>query len=126
MGRRVFVFVLALPAAIPLSWVFMHPEYHADLWAAVPSLLAAAAALKLSLAGWSLRALRRRRLVDASLMAWLLVGWLVAAACLVALIYWLVPGNLVPWYPAVSCIVLALPLVRISLAPLALAWNRHR
>lgn len=127
MSVAVLVFVLAIAAAVPLGyWVFMHPEYRADLWSAVPWLLAEAAVLKLALAGWSLRAIRRRRLVDSPLLSRLLAGWLLTAACMIALVHWLVPGELAPWYLVVPCVVLVLPLVRISLAPLALAWNRHR
>jgi hypothetical protein len=113
-------------AVIAGCWLFEHPEYLDDLLVVVPWVLASAAALKLLVAGWSLRALCRRRLVAAPLMTRLLIAWVVTAACLIALIHWLVPGNLAPSYLVVSCVVLVLPLVRISLAPLALAWNRHR
>lgn len=117
----------ALVTIIPVGcWISMHPEYHADLWAAVPWVLGAAAVLKLLLGGWLVRAVVRRHLVQTRLMARLLGAWLLTAACLVALLGWLVPGELVSWYLLVPCVVLVLPLVRVSLAPLALAWNRHR
>jgi hypothetical protein len=122
-----FAISAAVVAVIPVAcWLSMHPEYLNDLVAAVPWVLAAAAALKLLLAAWSLRALLRRRLVAGPLMTRLLAAWLLAAACSIALIHWLVPGHLAPWYLVASCVVLFLPLVRILLAPLALAWNRHR
>ena len=68
----------------------------------------------------------RRHAVAQGLVVRLLVAWLVAAVTLIGLLSWLIPGTLAPRYLVASCVVLALPLVRISLAPLALAWNRHR
>jgi len=122
-----FVMGLPLVAAIPLGcWVFMHPEYHHALLAAVPCVLASAAGLKLLVGAWSLRALGRRRLIETRLLARLVGAWLLIAGCLIALFCWLLPGTLAPWYLVVSCVVLGTPLVRITWAPLALAWNRHR
>ena len=123
----VFVMFLPLAAVIPIGcWVFMHPEYHDALLAAVPCVLASAAGLKMLLGAWSLRALGRRRLIETRLLARLVGAWLLIAVCLIALLCWLVPGSVAPWYLVASCVVLGLPLVRISWAPLALAWNRHR
>jgi len=121
------VFVFAMAATVPLGYfVLMHPQYHADLWSALPWLLAEVAVLKLALAGWALRAIRRQGLVDGPLLKRLLLGWLLAAAGLLLLLGWLLPAEIAPWYLLLPCVVLALPLLRISLAPLALAWNRHR
>ncbi len=127
MSVAVLVFVLAMAAAIPLGyWVFMHPEYHADLWTAAPWLLASAAVLKLFVGGWLGHAVVRRHLVPARFMIRLLAGWVLTVGGLIVLLCWLVPGSLAPWYLLAACVVLLMPLVRISLAPLALAWNRHR
>ena len=52
--------------------------------------------------------------------------WPLIAVSLCILLCWLVPSELAPWYLIAACVVLVMPLVRISLAPLALAWNRHR
>ena len=64
--------------------------------------------------------------MEPRLLARLVGAWLLIAVCLIALFCWLVPSTLAPWYVVVSCVVLALPLVRLTWAPLALAWNRHR
>ena len=117
----------ALVTLIPLAcWVYMHPEYHDDLLAAVPWALGSAAALKLLLGACLVRVVIRRHLVETRLMARLLGAWLIIAVCLTCVLRWLVPGGLAPWHLVTCCVVLALPLVRLSLAPLALAWNRHR
>jgi hypothetical protein len=104
----------------------MYPEYHDALLAAVPCLLASAAGLKLLVGAWSLRALGRQTLIDTRLLARLVAAWVLVALSLIAIFLWLVPRSLAPWDLVVSCVVLALPLVRLTWAPLALAWNRHR
>ena len=123
------VFVIgSLPvAAIPMaSWVSTHPEYHHDLLTAVPWALGLAAVLKIVLGVWLVRVVMRRRLIEATLMQRLLAAWLLTAAGLTGLLCWLIPLSVAPWHLLLTCVVLALPLVRVSLAPLALAWNRHR
>jgi hypothetical protein len=107
-------------------WVSTHPEYHDDLLAALPWTMGLAAALKLLLGVWLVRVVIRRQLIQWRLMERLLATWLLTAAGLTGLLCWLVPQSLAPWPLVTACVVLALPLVRISLAPLALAWNRHR
>jgi membrane protein YdbS with pleckstrin-like domain len=62
----------------------------------------------------------RRTLVSLAL------AWLSAAAIIVALTLWLLPEFEMRWVAAGGAILLLLPLVRLGLAPLMLAWNRHR
>ena len=103
-----------------------HPEYHADLLAALPWAVGLAAALKLLLGAWLVRVVMRRRLIEAWLMKRLLGAWLLTAAVLAGLLCWLIPAGLASWHLIIAGVVLVVPLVRISLAPIALAWNRHR
>ena len=122
-----FVISSAAVGAILIGcWVSTHPEYHADLLAAVPWVLGSAAVSKLLLGAWLVRVIIRRRLMPARLTERLLATWLLTAAGLTGLLCWLVPQSLAPWPLVTACVVLALPLVRILLTPLALAWNRHR
>ena len=103
-----------------------YPEYRAEVLAALPWALGLAAALKLLLGVWLARVVTRRRLIEARLMERLLVAWLLTTAALTGLLCWLIPAGLASWHLITACVVLAMPLVRISLAPIALAWNRHR
>ncbi len=103
-----------------------HPEYHADLLAALPWVLGLATTLKLLLGAWLVRVAVRRRLIEARLVKRLLVAWLLTTAGLAGLLCWLIPDGLASWHLITACVVLVMPLVRISLAPIALAWNRHR
>jgi len=84
--------------------------------------------VKLSMAVVSWRAATRRGLVLSGAWVYLAV-WSAATACLVALT-WLVlspvEGLSLPWAVLLLSCLLFVPLARPALAPLALAWNRHR
>jgi hypothetical protein len=86
----------------------------------------AAVALKLLLGGWAMRAVYRRRLVTPRALAWGLAAWPVAAITLFAALAWLVPPGLASPPALALAAVLLVPLARPALAPLALAWDRHR
>ena len=71
------------------------------------------------------------RLRDSRLLSdrTLLIGaacWDVIVFALYGLLVWLVPTLLFPTYLLALIAVLGVPLVRLSAAPLAFAWNRHR
>ena len=53
-------------------------------------------------------------------------GWLVAVLALYAVLAWLLSTGHFPHYILLLLAILAIPLARLSAAPLALAWNRHR
>jgi hypothetical protein len=52
--------------------------------------------------------------------------WLAVAACLLVLLYAVVPEGPVPTHLVALFVVLALPLTRLTGLPAAVAWNRHR
>jgi len=107
-------------------WIYRHPEHHDALLAAVPWLVAALAGTKILFSRWTLRAARRRGLLTPKAVRRLAGVWLAGVLGLFAVLCWLVPSDLAPWYLLAPCAVLVLPLARIALAPLAVAWNRHR
>ncbi len=85
--------------------------------------MGAVVAFKVLAALWVFRILERRGLIPLGVLCGALAVWLLSAAGLFGVLYWL-------FRPPVSTlafgIVLALPLTRLALAPLALDWNRHR
>ncbi len=117
---------LFVGGSVAVVWVARHPEKHELLlrlaWWAAP----AAVALKLLLAGWALRAVYRRRLVTPRALTWVLAAWPVAVAVLFGVLAWLVPAGLASLPALALAAVLLVPLARPALAPLALAWDRHR
>jgi hypothetical protein len=52
--------------------------------------------------------------------------WVAVYGMLVATLYWLLPAPARSVDVISSVVVLVLPAVRVSLAPVAMAWNRHR
>jgi hypothetical protein len=108
------------------AWLYYHPAYWDLFFAALPWLLAGAVALKLLAAGWACRAACRSGLVAAPTLARLLALWLLAVVGLTGLLCWLLPAGAVAVHAVALGVVLFVPLARLSAAPLALAWNRHR
>src|SRR5207249_2487655 len=103
------------------------PTWHQRLLAAMPWVIALAAALKLVASALVTHLLVRRELVAPRALARIAAVWLVAAVVLVALAVWLVPPEICsPPIAGCAAILLGLPMVRLGLAPLALDWNRHR
>ena len=52
--------------------------------------------------------------------------WCVAVLILYGVLVWLLDTPHIPHYLLMLVAILAIPLARVSAAPLALAWNRHR
>jgi len=120
---RVIVFIGLI---VFVDWLVYYSEYGPILFRLLPWLAGAAVVLKSLAAVWSLRALKRRDLIPSTVLWGTLAIWLTLAAGLFAALYALLPEE---WFSP-SCVVLGivlmLPLTRLALAPLALAWNRHR
>jgi hypothetical protein len=122
IGVLVFVVFIG-PVA---QWVADHKSAQAALWIATPAILAGLVTLKmLAAAGVAARLVSSRLLRDHTLVR----GAVTSVACVFALygvLCWLVSGPLIPRYLLALLAILAIPLARVSAAPLALAWNRHR
>jgi polyhydroxybutyrate depolymerase len=98
----------------------------AALWNAWPWVLAALVCFKLSATAWVVQRLHRSRLLsDRSLLAGA-ASWLAVVLALYAVLVWLVATPLIPRCLLALVAILAVPLARLSAAPLALAWSRHR
>jgi hypothetical protein len=103
-----------------------HPEVRRLLEALLPPLLAGLVVLKAGLTIVVGREVLRRRLVTPGVVLLAAGAWLVSAGGLFAMLAWVIPAEVVARGYLVAGVVLALPIARIGLAPLALAWNRHR
>jgi hypothetical protein len=100
-------------------------------------LMGLAVTLKLGVVGWALHALRRRALVSERALAGVVTAWLVLVTVLFGLFSWAAREANLAWLPMpaghllsapylLAAAVLCAPITRLALAPLALAWNRHR
>ncbi|MDP3774431.1 MAG: hypothetical protein Q8Q85_09205 [Gemmatimonadales bacterium] len=120
----VLMFVMFIGPVV--QWIVDHNSARAMLWHSLPLILAVLVALKmLAAAGVAARLTRSGLLSDRTLVGGA-ATWVAVVFALYGVLAWLVSGPLIPQYCLVLLAILAVPLARVSAAPLALAWNRHR
>jgi hypothetical protein len=123
----VFLFLSFLAVMGPLAvWTVEHGAVLFWLLEALPWILAALVGLKLCAAGWVATRLYDARLVSDRTLVVGAACWLVVVLALHGLLVWVVATPFIPSYLLLLVAILATPLARVSAAPLALAWNRHR
>ena len=109
-----------------VEWIIDSPSVQRALWNALPLILAGLAGLKMSAAAWIATRLDRSRLLGDRALVLGAACWLVAVLALYGVLVWFFSTPFVARYVLALIAILAVPLARISAAPLALAWNRHR
>src|SRR5467141_2706525 len=109
-----------------VEWMIDSPSVQRALWNALPLILAGLVGLKMSTAAWIATRLERSRLLgDRALVAGA-ACWCAAVLALYGVLVWFFSTPFVARYVLALIAILAVPLARLSAAPLALAWNRHR
>jgi hypothetical protein len=109
-----------------LQWIVDNRDVQAELWDALPLILSILVALKMSAAAvTAVRHYRSPLLSDRTLVVGAAI-WCVIVFALYGLLVWILDTPLFPSYFLALVAILAIPLARLSAAPLALAWNRHR
>ena len=97
-----------------------------ELWSALPLIFAVLVGLKMIAAVWiAVRLYQGCLLTDRALVTGA-ACWSVAVFALYGVLVWLLDTPHLPHYLLMLVAILAIPLARLSAAPLALAWNRHR
>jgi len=123
----VFVALSLLAILVPLAhWVIGNRVAMAALWNMFPWILAVLVCFKLAAAVWIAARLHDRRLLSGRTLVLGAACWDLAVLALYGLLVWLLPALLFPRSVLALVAILAIPLARLSAAPLALAWNRHR
>lgn len=123
----VFLTLLSLAAIGPIAiWIVEHSDVRIALWNAFPLILGVLVCCKMSAAGWIAVRLYRTRLVCDRILVTGAACWVVVVLALYGLFTWLLFTPFMPRYLLGLVAILAVPLARLSAAPLALAWNRHR
>jgi hypothetical protein len=123
----VFVALLFLSIIVPLAhWIIRSRVVMAALWNTFPWIAAVLVCFKLTAAFWIAMRLRDRRLLSDRTLIIAAVCWDVVVFALYGLLAWIFPALLFRGYFLALVAILAIPLARLSAAPLALAWNRHR
>jgi len=124
----VFVTLSFLTLAVVLvQWVAESVDAFLALWRALPWILAALICFKISAAAWTTARLHDSRLLRDRTLVTGAACWLVVVLALYGLLVWILslPPSMPRTLPGLVAI-LAIPWARLSAAPLALAWNRHR
>src|SRR5881394_1000608 len=109
-----------------IEWIIDTPSVQRALWNALPQVLAILVGIKMSAAAWIATRLDRRRLVGDRALVLGAACWCVAVLALYGVLVWFFSTPFVARSVLALIAILAIPLARISAAPLALAWNRHR
>jgi hypothetical protein len=108
------------------TWIYKHPEIHEHLLALLPWLLGLLLACRLGVAGLALREGVRRRVLEPRTAVRWVTAWVCVASTLFGLLVYAVTSERVPVYNLAFAVLFAMPMARLTVAPLALAWNRHR
>src|SRR5216117_1149528 len=109
-----------------VEWIIDTPSVQRALWDALPLILAILVGIKMSAAGWIATRLDLSRLLSDRALVLGAACWLVAVLALYGVLVWFFSTPFVAHYLLALIAILAVPLARLSAAPLALAWNRHR
>jgi len=109
-----------------VEWIIDTPSVQRALWNALPLILAGLVGLKISAAAWIAVRLDRSRLLGDRALVLGAACWVLAVLALYGVLVWFFSTPFVARYVLALIAILAVPLARISAAPLALAWNRHR
>jgi hypothetical protein len=125
-GSVFFTLSLLSVAGPILNWIGGDRRVQAALWDAFPSILAVLVFVKMTGAVWVAVRLYRSRLLSDDVLVAGAACWCLVVLALHALLVWLVDTPFFPHYILALVAILAVPLARVSVAPLALAWNRHR
>jgi hypothetical protein len=97
-----------------------------EIWSALPLVFGILAVAKMSVVIWvGLRLFRKRLVSDRALVGGAAV-WCAAVLALYGVLAWLLDAPHIPHYLLMLIAILAIPIARLSAAPVALAWNRHR
>ena len=108
------------------QWIISQGRLIVTLWNAVPWIAAVLVCVKISAAVWVAVRLCESRLLSDRMLVLGAVCWSVAVFALYGLLVWLASTMLIPSYFLALVAILAPPLARLSAAPLAHSWNRHR
>jgi hypothetical protein len=96
------------------------------VWSALPLVFALLVAIKMIAGVWIIVRLYRGRVLSDRALVLGAGFWCGAVFALYGLLVWLLGAPHIPHYLIMLLAILAIPLARLSAAPLALAWNRHR
>jgi len=108
------------------QWIYDNAGVQRVIWDALPLILAVLVGAKMLAATWVAARLWRSRVVSDRTLVAGAAGWCGAVLALYGVLAWFLSTPFFPRYVLMLLAILFVPLARLSAAPLALAWNRHR
>jgi hypothetical protein len=122
------VTLVVLVAAIPVvQWIGSNTlEIMIRTFDVVPQVAAVLVVMKIASVGWIATRLDRTRLLEPRILVSAAMLWLATVLLLYAVLAWIGDTPHIPRHGILLVAILAIPLTRLSAAPLALALNRHR
>ena len=124
IGMMTLVVVMMIGPAI--EWILDLPDADRWIWDGILFVPPALVVVKMALAVWVATRLVRSGLVSDRVLVVGAAAWAAAVVALHAVLVWWVDMSYIPPHLLALIAILAVPLVRVSAAPLALDWNRHR
>jgi hypothetical protein len=123
----VLLALIAVVAAGPLAdGIIRDRTVQSAIWNGLPWILVVLVVSKMIAASWvAIRLYDSRLLSDRTLVAGA-ACWLVTVLALYGVLEWFAASPLIPRYFLGAIAILQVPVARVSAAPLALAWSRHR
>ena len=118
--------LLLLGGYIAFGNVLQFLDKHVGLLVALPWLFTFGLIAKILIAAWAFREANRRGLLSTRATVKYFAFWLVGTMCFVTIAAAICQGTVFPQPLVTLGAALLLPLARVGLAPLALAWGRHR
>ncbi len=127
MKSSVLLALIALVAAGPLAdEVITNRTVQSAIWNGLPWILVVLVVFKLIAAAWVAIRLHDSRLLSDRMLVTGAACWLVTVLMLYGVLEWFAASPTIPRYFLGAIAILQVPLARVSAAPLALAWSRHR
>ncbi|PYR36836.1 MAG: hypothetical protein DMF90_08815 [Acidobacteria bacterium] len=123
----VLLALIALVAAGPLAdGIIRSRIVQSAIWDSLPWILVVLVVLKMIAGSWvAIRLYDSRLLSDRALVSGA-ACWLATVLALFGVLEWFAASPLVPRYFLGAIAILQVPLARVSAAPVAIAWSRHR
>jgi hypothetical protein len=125
-GNVFLTLTLLFILGVMVQWIIDHRGVQRAVWDALPPTLVVLACVKMSAPAWVATRLYRSRLLSDRTLVTGAATWCGVVLGLHGLLVWLLDTPFFPSYLLALVAILAIPLVRLSAAPLALNWNRHR
>ncbi|HEY3112782.1 MAG TPA: hypothetical protein VGJ62_03795 [Gemmatimonadaceae bacterium] len=110
----------------PIAEWIIETQQLGRLWSTLPLIFTLLVCVKMSAAVWIATRLFRNRLLSDRVLVGGAACWCVAVFALYGVLLWMLDTPHIPHYLLLLLAILAIPLARLSAAPLALAWNRNR